>query len=78
MPVLATKNGKRAAVKALKKRRKNKPEEINNSSLPVGSPMYFYCISCGHISDSLPESYTCLPKNTCDECYAMKELGWLE
>ena len=75
---VATTEGKDAAVAALKERRAHKPEQIDNASLYAGSPMYFYCISCGHESDVLPESYTCKPKRLCDECSAMKALGWLE
>lgn len=71
--------GKKAALEALRKRRENMPEKINNSSLPAGSPMYFYCISCGHTSDVLPENYfISTPKKLCQECSVLKELGWLE
>lgn len=75
---LATTDGRDTALQALRERRENKPEQINNARLPPGAPMYFYCISCGHLSDTLPESYTTAPKKLCDECLAMKELGWLE
>ena len=75
---LATTEGKEAALKALAERRENKPEQINNGRLPAGSLMYFYCVSCGHQSDALPETYTCTPGKLCDECAALKDLGWLE
>lgn len=74
---LATLQGKEAALKALK-RRDNQPERINNSSLVAGSPMYFYCQSCGHVADVLPESYWSPPSSLCDECAALRNLGWLE
>jgi len=41
--------GKEAALKTLEERRANPPEQINNASLPAGSSMYFYCISCGQL-----------------------------
>ena len=75
--VPATLDGKEVALAALEKRRANKPEHIDNASLYAGSPMYFYCISCGHQSDVLPESYTSIPNKLCTECRALKELGWL-
>lgn len=76
MPV--TTQGRKAALAALKKRRANKPEPIDDAALPAGSPIHVYCISCGHIAEVLPESYTWRPKKLCNECQALKELGWLE
>jgi len=76
---LATQQGKEAALEALKKRRGNPPEQIDNASLYAGSPMYFYCISCGHLAGTLPENdFLSTPKKLCRECQALKDLGWLE
>lgn len=75
---LATTKGKEAALEALEERRANKPRPIDNASLLAGSPMHYYCISCGHKSDELPEAHTAPPKELCDECQALKDLGWLE
>lgn len=75
---LATTDGKEAATQALQARRESKPDQIDNASLPAGAPMYFYCISCGHLADTLPESYISPPRKLCEECRAMKDLGWLE
>lgn len=75
---LATMEGKEAALKALEERRDNRPEPIDNSSLPAGSPMHYYCVSCGHKSDTLPEAHVTPPKKLCDECQALSDLGWLE
>ncbi|MEK7198060.1 MAG: hypothetical protein AAB648_01175 [Patescibacteria group bacterium] len=78
---LATEKGKDFALKALAKRRQenSKKEKINNSSLLAGSAIYFYCISCSGIADILPENYfLSTPKKLCDECQALKDLGWLE
>lgn len=74
----ATVNGKEAALKALADRRANKPERIDNSRLMAGSPMYYYCITCGHTSDVLPECHFSTPRKLCSECQALKDLGWLE
>jgi uncharacterized OB-fold protein len=77
---LATEKGREFAQQALKKRReenKNK-KRINNAALPAGSPMYFYCISCGDLAATLPENYITPPRKLCDECQALKDLGWLE
>jgi hypothetical protein len=62
----------------LAKRRKNPPKQIDNGSLYAGSPMYFYCKSCGYESDCLPESYLGIPKKLCSDCQDLKDLGWLE
>lgn len=77
---LATTKGKDVALKALAKRRKEnaKKKKIDNGSLYAGSPMYFYCKSCDGLADTLPESYISPPKKLCDECQALKDLGWLE
>lgn len=78
MKELATTKGKEYALQQLEVRRSNQPKKINNSLLSAGSPMYFYCKSCGHLSDVLPESYVGKPKKLCDECQALKDLGWLD
>ena len=76
---LATQQGKAFALAALCKRREDKGEQIANASLPAGSPMYYYCKSCGALADTLPENWFLgSPKKLCDECQALKDLGWLE
>jgi hypothetical protein len=74
----ATTMGKAVALEALASRRANQPKKIDNSSLPAGAPMYFYCLSCGHESDVKPENYLTAPKKLCGECQALRDLGWLE
>ncbi|HWP61376.1 MAG TPA: hypothetical protein VN495_02135 [Candidatus Paceibacterota bacterium] len=52
----------------------------SNSDFYAGSPMYFYCGSCGDLSDVKPESYNPREdpiKCLCGECEALKEKGWL-
>jgi len=73
-----TENGKDFAIAQLNKRRQTKPTQIDNGRLPAGSPMYFYCHSCGHLAATLPESFIGRPPRMCGECEAMKALGWLE
>lgn len=75
----ATTQGKAFALKALVKRRKenSKAHKIDNGSLPAGAPMYFYCISCDSLADTKPESYLTPPRKLCNECQALKDLGWL-
>lgn len=77
---LATTQGKEVALSALHKRREEnkKKKKINNASLPAGSPMYFYCIACDGLAEVCSEGYTHSPKRLCDECQALKDLGWLE
>ena len=74
----ATTSGKTAALEALaNRRRKNKDiKRVNNARLPAGSPMYFYCITCREEMVE-PEGYLSRSQ-TCSECSALKELGWLE
>lgn len=65
------------AVQRLKERIANQPKQINNSSLPAGSPMYFYCKICGHQSDVKPESYVSAPNKYCEECKDLKDTSKL-
>lgn len=69
---------KREALALLEERIANRPEQIDDSKLHAGSPMHFYCVRCGHLSDTLPEMYTWPPKKLCKECQNLKDLGWLE
>jgi len=77
-PLPLTALGKAIALEALKRRRASKPERIDNSRLPAGSPMTYYCIGCGHPSCVLPEAHIKKPSTLCRECWALKEVGWLE
>lgn len=70
--------GKTVALGYLYDRRASRPTPIDNASLPAGSPMYFYCVACGHVSDVKAEDYLRPPARLCDECQALKTCGWLE
>lgn len=67
-----------AALQELAERRANPPERMDNSRLPAGSPMYYYCKSCGHEAGVLPETHMDRPPQLCKECQMLKELGWLD
>jgi hypothetical protein len=77
--MLATSQGKEAALKALKERRERAKTEkkIDNARLVAGSDMYFDCIACGCQDIRVSESYRTHPK-MCPECAALKEMGWME
>lgn len=59
-------------LRELQHRLASQPRQINNNMLYAGSPMYFYCVMCGHLADILPESYMCVPKKHCKACVAVK------
>lgn len=74
-PVLS----KEQRLKALRERRANPPQKIDNGSLPSGSPMYYYCISCGALADVKNEGWFLVPPKTlCAPCQELSILGWLE
>lgn len=68
-----------AAIERLKARieKSAQSKKVDNSSLPAGSPMYFYCRLCGVLCDTKPESYLTAPKKYCDDCYDLKETSGL-
>jgi len=65
------------ALEQFRKRRlwNSMEEQIDNSSLPAGSLMYFYCSFCGCLTDTLPEGYTCDPKTICIPCEVLHVHG---
>jgi hypothetical protein len=65
------------ALAALADRRANAPQRIDNASLPAGSPMYYYCHVCGHLTAELPENwYDTPPPELCDPCQELVDRGW--
>jgi hypothetical protein len=76
--MIATRQGKKAALAALAIRRATNEhrEPFDNSKLHAGEPMYFPCIACGddirHNEDYLTRTRLCV------ECQALKDCGWLE
>lgn len=79
MAELATTRGKQYATERLFQRRRQNEnrKKVDNGSLHAGSPMHYYCKSCNG-EMILPEAHTCAVPTLCDECKALKELGWLE
>jgi hypothetical protein len=72
---------KHEAIGAFANRVNNPVQKIDNSSLHAGSPMYFYCVHCGHLADTLPEEYTPapgVPKKECAYCKELVDNGWLD
>jgi hypothetical protein len=68
-----------SALESLAQRRANPIQRVDNGELVAGSPLYFYCKSCGWLSDVMPENYFVgQPRRLCSECQGMKEMGWLE
>lgn len=79
MSGLATEKGKKFAIKSLHERRAKSltDTKVNNASLPAGFPIYYYCISCGQVSETVSETYVTSPRKICTECQAMIDLNWL-
>ncbi len=49
--------------------------QIDNSTLHAGSPMYYYCETCGLIADTLPEAWwRTRPQKFCWHCKEDKDL----
>lgn len=78
-----TVKGKAFALNELKKRRETKPDIIEEPDYVDVFDEYdvlFYCVACGHISDvkkvGILKFYP--GKLLCNECQALKEVGWLE
>ena len=64
------------ALDALARRLSDQPKQWDNSALPAGSPMFFYCKVCGHTADVLPESYWGRPAQHCTQCQELLDLKY--
>ncbi|MBI4032171.1 hypothetical protein HY374_00515 [Candidatus Berkelbacteria bacterium] len=76
---LATSRGRKYALKQLEVRRKrNRRKQRDNSRLPAGSPIYYYCRSCSAQTDIRAESdfEPWKPRDLCEECQDLQERGW--
>jgi hypothetical protein len=51
-----------------KRKSDNQGKQLDNSSMPAGSPMYYYCKFCGIHTETLPESHMNAPKVICTPC----------
>lgn len=55
-----------------------RPVDFDNSQLPAGSPMLYFCEHCGWISDIVTEEWFAgTPRTICTECQGMIDHGWL-
>lgn len=61
------------ALKQFKKRKKanSKQAQVDNSSLPAGSPMTYYCKYCGDKTAVLPEEHVETAPTVCKACEAL-------
>ena len=50
-------------------------KHYDNSSLPAGSPMFYYCKHCGVHTETLPESHWGAAKTVCDACKVLVDHG---
>lgn len=61
------------------RREKMRGQQVDNGALPVGSPMYYYCHSCGVLVATLPEDwYKEPPPKHCDDCKPLIEEGLID
>lgn len=51
---------------------------VDNSSLPAGSPMYYYCRACGAFITALPEAHFSPAPKYCDDCEDLKKEALLD
>jgi len=61
----------------LAERKTHRPTPIDNSALPAGSPMTFYCVACGAVADIKPEEYLFPVRKLCSECEGLANLKLL-
>jgi hypothetical protein len=66
------------ALRQFAERRATKPVAVDQSSLPAGTDMTFYCRGCGHICDVKAEEYIFPPYVHCSECRGLIAHGWLD
>lgn len=53
----------------------NKGKQVDNSRLPAGSPMHYYCRFCGEPTETLPEGHIVKPSTCCDPCQLLHNHG---
>ncbi len=58
-----------------KRKAENEGKRIDNSRLPAGSPMHYYCRFCEAPTETLPESHWGTPKTICRPCEVLHEHG---
>jgi hypothetical protein len=53
-------------------------KRVDNSSLPAGAPMVYYCHACGAHTVTLPELHFSRPPRYCDACEDLRKEGLLD
>lgn len=53
----------------------NQGKQIDNSSLPAGAPMIYYCRHCGAHTATLSEGHMSRPKTICNPCEVLDAHG---
>ena len=72
-----TEAGARDYLEALAERQaKGIKDQINNSDLHAGSPMYYYCDMCPDLAHAVPETYFGKIKKYCPACQEMVDKGY--
>lgn len=62
-----------------KRREASIGKQVDNGSLPSGSPMYYYCRSCGVHVVTLPENWwKDPPPPHCEDCKPLIEEGVID
>ena len=67
----------KVAMAQFKKRKAQsaKKKQIDSSSLPAGSPMYYYCRFCGELTEVLSEGHINRPRTVCTPCEFLNQHG---
>jgi len=58
-----------------KRKEENAGKQRDNSTLPAGAPMYYYCRFCGVHTETLPETHWGRPITVCDPCDILHKHG---
>ncbi len=59
-----------------KREEENKGQQVDNSSLPAGSPMYYYCRKCGTLVATKDEGWISNPPpHQCEPCQVLVDHG---
>lgn len=63
---------------AFRYKRNSKEKQINNSDLPAGSPMYYYCKKCLAYITTLPECHFGRAPSLCTACEFLVKQGVID
>jgi hypothetical protein len=61
------------------RREVNIGKQVDNAKLEAGSPMYYYCRTCGTLVATLPEDwYKEQPPKNCSDCQPLIDEGLID